>query len=198
MRPSYFIYQHKYWQTYKIMGRFDTDELSESGTRNGSVTPVWCGGLLVRARFCRANMMTVADARQFAASRRARWSGIVAPLWHIWLPAAPLRQLASSYDHACKSSPALHLMHAWWIPDRVLGKWAFFMIFRLEAVPEQYVRRYFLQVKKHTFKRIPGSRTRLPTQVAVHQRVLDSSCRFLSTNWINIFLKRMVLFIHLK
>ena len=40
----------------------------------------------------------------------------------------------------------------------------FSMIFRLEAVPEQYVRRYFLQVKKHTFKRIPGSRTRLPTQ----------------------------------
>jgi hypothetical protein len=31
------------------------------------------------------------------------------------------------------------------------------MIFRLEAVPEQTVRRYFLQVKKLTFKRAPGS-----------------------------------------
>jgi hypothetical protein len=69
-----------------------------------------------------ANMMTVADARRFVASREARRSGIAAPLCHIWLPAAPLRQLASSYEHACKSSPALHLMHAWWIPDRVLGK----------------------------------------------------------------------------
>ena len=147
------------------MGCFDTSELSESGNRNGWVTPVWGGRLTVWIRFCRANMMTVADRRQFVASRGARRSGIAAPLWHIWLPAAPLRQLASSYEHACKSSPALHLMHAWWIPDRVLGKWAFFMIFRLEAVPEQYVHRYFLQVKKHTFKRIPGSRTRLPTQV---------------------------------
>ena len=141
------------------MGCFDTGKLSESGTRNGSVTPVWVGALLVHFRFCRSNIMTVADTRWFAASIRARWSGIVAPLWHIWLPAAPLRQLASSYDHACKSSPALHLMHAWWIPDRVLGKWAFFMIFRLETIPKQYVRRYFLQVKKHTFKRIPGSHT---------------------------------------
>jgi hypothetical protein len=47
--------------------------------------------------------MTVADARQFAASRGARRSGIAAPLWHIWLPAAPLRQVASSYTHACNS-----------------------------------------------------------------------------------------------
>ena len=165
MWHSYFIYQHKYQQTYTIMGCFDTGTLSESGIRNGSVTPVWVGALLVYIRFCRANMLTVAEARRFVASRGARRCGIAAPLWHIWLPAAPLRQLASSYEHACKSSPALHLMHAWWIPDRVLGKWAFFMIFRLEAVPEQYVRRYFLQVKKHTFKRIPGSRTRLPTQI---------------------------------
>ena len=166
MWHSYFIYQHKYQQTYTIMGCFDTGTLSESGIRNGSVTPVWVGALLVYKRFCRANMLTVADARRFVASRGARRCGIAAPLWHIWLPAAPLRQLASSYDHACKSSPALHLMHAWWIPDRVLGKWAFFMIFRLETIPKQYVRRYFLQVKKHTFKRIPGSHTRLPTQAA--------------------------------
>ena len=48
--------------------------------------------------------MTVAEARQFVASRRARWSGIAAPLWHIWLPAAPLRQLASSYGgHSLRS-----------------------------------------------------------------------------------------------
>ena len=134
--PSYFIYQRKYQQTYKIMGCFDTGKLSESGIRNGSVTPVWVEGLLVWIRFCRANMMTVADARRFAASRGTRWPGIAALLWHIWLPAAPLRQLASSYEHACKSSPALHLMHAWWIPDRVLGKSALFMIFRLEASPE--------------------------------------------------------------
>ena len=66
--------------------------------------------------------MTVADARRFVASRGARRSGIAAPLWHIWLPAAPL------------------------IPDRVLGKSALFMIFRLEAVLESIVRRYFLQV----------------------------------------------------
>ena len=144
-------------QTYKIMGCFDTGKLSDSGIRNGSVTPVWVGGLTVRARLCRANMMTVADAKRFVASRRARRSGIAAPLWHIWLPTAPLRQLASSYDHACKSRPALHLMHAWWNPDRVLGKSALFMIFRLAAVPEQTVRRYFLQVKKLTFKRAPGS-----------------------------------------
>jgi hypothetical protein len=57
--------------------------------------------------------MTVADARRFVASRGARRSGITAPLWHILLPVAPLIQLASSYEHACKSSPALHLMHAW-------------------------------------------------------------------------------------
>jgi hypothetical protein len=31
-------------------------------------------------------MMTVADARRFAASRGAKWSGVAAPLWHIWLP----------------------------------------------------------------------------------------------------------------
>jgi hypothetical protein len=37
------------------------------------------------------------------------------------------------------------------------------MIFRLEAVPEQTVRRYFLQVKKLTFKRAPGSRYAFPT-----------------------------------
>ena len=157
MWPSYFIYQHKYQQTYKIMGCFDTGKLSESGIRNGSVTPVWVGALLVYNRFCRANMMTVADAKRFVASRRARRSGIAAPLCHIWLPAAPLRQLASSYDHACKSSPALHLMHAWWIPDRVLGKSALFMIFRLEAVPESIVRRYFLQVPALLNLRFPGS-----------------------------------------
>jgi hypothetical protein len=40
MRPSYFIYQHKYQQKYKIMGYFDMDKLSDSGTKNGSVTPV--------------------------------------------------------------------------------------------------------------------------------------------------------------
>ena len=116
------------------MGCFDTGELSESGNRNGWVTPVWGGRLTVWIRFCRANMMTVVDRRRFVASRGARRSGIVAPLWHIWLPAAPLRQLASSYEHACKSSPALHGMHAWWNPDQVLGKYVFFMIF----CPRQY------------------------------------------------------------
>jgi hypothetical protein len=39
MWPSYFIYQHKYQQTYQIMGCFDTGKLSDSGTekrlRNG-------------------------------------------------------------------------------------------------------------------------------------------------------------------
>ena len=120
--PSYFIYQRKYQHTYKILGCFDTGKLSKSGIRNGSVTPVWEERLLVHLRFCRANMMTVAKARRFVASRGARRSGIAAPLWHIWLPAPPLRQLASSYEHACKSSPAMHLMHAWWIPDQVLGK----------------------------------------------------------------------------
>jgi hypothetical protein len=38
------------------------------------------------------------------------------------------------------------------------------MIFLFEAVPEQIVRRYFLQVKKLTFKRAPGSQYALPTQ----------------------------------
>ena len=98
------------------MGCFDTTKLSEGGTRNGSITLVWVGALLVQVLFCRENLMTVADARRFVASRGARRSGIAAPLWHIWLPAAPLRQLASSYEHACKSSSALHLirlMHAW-------------------------------------------------------------------------------------
>ena len=60
------------------------------------------------------------DARRFVASRGATRSGIAAPLWHIWLPAAPLRQLASSYctsmhattqvesrdaSHACMVNP---------------------------------------------------------------------------------------------
>jgi hypothetical protein len=162
-----FIYQRKYQQTYKIMRCFDTGKLSESGIRNGSVTPVWVEALMVWIRFCKANIMTVADTRRFVASTGARWSGIAASLWHIWLPAAPLRQLASSYEHACKSSPAMHLMHAWWTPDQVLGKSALCMIFRLEAVPEQTVRRYFLHVKKLTFKRAPGSRYALPTQGAV-------------------------------
>jgi hypothetical protein len=135
MWPSHFIYKHKYQQTYKIMGCFVTGKLSEGGTRNGSVTPVWVGALMVQVLFCRANLMTVADTRQFVASKGARRSGIAAPLWHIWLPAAPLRQLASSYEHACKSSPTLHLMHAWWIPDWVLGKSALLMTFRLEASP---------------------------------------------------------------
>jgi hypothetical protein len=40
MWPSYFIYQRKYQQTYKIIGCFETGKLSESGFRNGSVTPV--------------------------------------------------------------------------------------------------------------------------------------------------------------
>ena len=124
-------------QTYKIMGCFDTGKLSDSGTKNGSVTPVWVGALLVQVRLCRANMMTVADAKQFVASRRARWSGIAAPLCHIWLPAAPLRQLASSYDHACKSSPVLHLMHAWWNPNRVLGKSYFSWFFCLRQYQNQ-------------------------------------------------------------
>ena len=136
MCPSYFIYEHRYHQTYKIMRCFHTGKLWESGTRNGWVTPVWEERLLVWVRFCRANMMTVAEWRQFVASRRARRSGIATPLWHIWLPAAPLRQLASSYEHACKSSPALHLMHAWWIPDRVLGKSYFSWFSPSEAVPE--------------------------------------------------------------
>ena len=116
------------------MGCFDTGKLSDSGTKNGSVTPVWVGALLVWVRFCRANMLTVADAKWFVASRRARRSGIAAPLCHIWLPAAPLRQLASSYDHACKSSPALHRMHAWWNPDRVLGKSYFFHDFSVWGI----------------------------------------------------------------
>jgi hypothetical protein len=103
--PSYFIYKHKYQQTYQIMWYFDTSKLSESGNRNGSVTPVWVEALLVQVVFCRANVMTVADARRFVASREAKRSGIAASLWHIWLPAAPLRQLASSYERACKSSP---------------------------------------------------------------------------------------------
>ena len=148
---------NKHQQTYKIMGCFDTGKLSDSGTKNGSVTAVWGGRLTVYKRFCRANIMTVADAKRFVASRRAKRSGIAAPLCHIWLPAAPLRQLASSYDHACKSSPALHRMHAWWNPDQVLGKSALFMIFRLEAVPESIVRRYFLQVLVSWIYWFPGS-----------------------------------------
>ena len=36
------------------------------------------------------------------------------------------------------------------------------MIFRLEAVTEQTVCRYFLQVKKLTFKRTPGSHDAFP------------------------------------
>ena len=112
MCPSYFIYEHKYQQVYKIMGCFHMGKSSESGTRNGSVTPVWGGGLLVYKLFCRENMMTVAEARRFVASRGARQSGIVAPLCYIWLSVAPLRQLANSYTHACKSIPALHAMHA--------------------------------------------------------------------------------------
>jgi hypothetical protein len=131
MWPSYFIYhQHEYQQTYKIMGCFDTGKLPESGTRNGSVTPVWSGRILVHIGFCRANIMTVANARRFVASRGARRSSIAEPLWHIWLPAAPLRQLASSHQHACKSSPVLHLIRAWWNPDRVLGKSYFSLFFR--------------------------------------------------------------------
>jgi hypothetical protein len=101
---------------------YDTGKLSESETRNGPVTPVWGGALLLWIRFHKANMMTVADARRLVASRLTRWSGIAAPLWHIWLPAARLRHLAIPYEHACKSSPALHLIHARWIPGRVLGK----------------------------------------------------------------------------
>jgi hypothetical protein len=42
------------------------------------------------------------------------------------------------------------------------------MIFLFEALPEQGVRRYFLQVKKLTFKRAPGSQYALPTQSQVH------------------------------
>jgi len=40
----------------------------------------------------------------------------------------------------------------------VLGKSALFMIFRLEAVPESIVRRYFLQVPALLNLRFPGSR----------------------------------------
>jgi hypothetical protein len=170
--PSYFIYQRKYQQTYKIMRCFDTGQLSESGIRNGSVTPVCEERLVVYIRFCRANMMTITDAGRFVASRGARRSGIAAPLWHIWLPSAPLRQLASSYEHACKSSPAMHLMHAWWIPNRVLGGSVLFMIFHLEAVPEQGVRRYFLQVEKLTFKCTPGSHDAFPTDKDPHTAVM--------------------------
>ena len=65
--------------------------------------------------------------------------------------------------HAFESAPAAEACRA--NPDRVLGKWALFMIFRLEALPEQTVRQYFLQVKKLTFKRTPGSRYAFPTQV---------------------------------
>ena len=167
---------NKHQQTYKIMGCFDTGKLSESVIRNGSVTPVWVGALLVYLRLCRANMMTVADAKRFVASRRARRSGIAAPLCHIWLPAAPLRQLASSYDHACKSSPALHRMHAWWNPDRVLGKSALFMIFRLEAVPESTVRRYFLQVLVSWIYRFPGSR--MPVGSTEHDQGSPTALNF--------------------
>ena len=161
---------NKHQQTYKILGCFDTGKLSDSGTKNGSVTPVWGDRLTVRVRLCRANMMTVADAKRFVASRRARWSGIAAPLCHIWLPAAPLRQLASSYDHACKSSPALHRMHAWWNPDRVLGKSALFMIFRLEAVPESIVRRYFLQVPALLNSLVSGFTVRVANTELVARR----------------------------
>ena len=136
MCPSYFIYEHRYHQTHKIMGCFHTGKLSESGTRNGSVTPLWGRRLLMWVQFCRANITIVADRRRSVASRGTRRPGIVAPLWHILLPAAPSRQLASSYTHACKSIPAIHLMHAWWIPNRVLRKCVFFMIFLSEAAPE--------------------------------------------------------------
>ena len=60
MWPSYFIYQHKYQQTYTIMRCIDTGKLSEIGIRNGSVMPVWCPWLLVPVFFCRANMMNIA------------------------------------------------------------------------------------------------------------------------------------------
>ena len=139
------------------MGCFDTGKLSDSGTKNGSVTPVWVGALLVWVRLCRANMMTVADAKRFVASRRARRSGIAAPLCHIWLPAAPLRQLASSYDHACKSSPALHRMHAWWNPDRVLGKSYFLWFFVLRQYQNQLYAGTFYRYR-HCW--IYGSRVR--------------------------------------
>ena len=79
-------------------------------------------------------MVNVAAARWFVASKEAMRYGIAAPLWHIRLPAALLRQLASSHTHACKLIPALHAMHAWYIPDRVLGKYVFFTIFS----PRQY------------------------------------------------------------
>ena len=155
---------NKHQQTYKIMGCFDTDTLSDSGTKNGSVTPVWGGGLTVWVRLCRANMMTVADAKRFVASRRARRSGIAAPLCHIWLPAAPLRQLASSYDHACKSSPVLHLMHAWWIPNRVLGKSYFSWFFCLKQYQNQMYAGTFYRYRHCWIHRFPGSQYALPTQ----------------------------------
>ena len=48
------------------------------------------------------------------------------------------------------------------------------MIFLFEAVPESIVRRYFLQVKKLTFKRAPGSRYAFPTQPVLRQHVPKS------------------------
>jgi hypothetical protein len=107
--------------------------------------------------FWTENLPNIAAARSVAASRGARRSGITAPRCHISLPAAPLKQLAGPY-RACMRFESHAASHACRVdPDRVLGKGALFMIFRLEVVPEQTVRRYFLQVKKLTFKRAPRS-----------------------------------------
>ena len=61
---------------------------------DSSVTPLWCGGLLVHILFCIANIVIVTDARSFAASRGAsghasrRHLGYLAAsklLWDSWL-----------------------------------------------------------------------------------------------------------------
>ena len=91
---------------------------------------VWGRRLLVRVRFWTENMPNIATARSVAAGRQARRSGITAPLCHIWPPAAPLNHRAGPYG-ACMHSSVCVTSEACRVnPDRVLGKWALFMIFR--------------------------------------------------------------------
>ena len=81
-------------------------------------------------RFWTGNMPNIAAARSVAAGRQARRSGITAPLCHIWLLAAPLNHRAGPY-RACMHSSVCVTSEACRVnPDRVLGKWALFMIFR--------------------------------------------------------------------
>jgi hypothetical protein len=113
-------------------------------------------------------MPNIAAARSVAASRGARRSSITAPRCHIWLPAVSLNHRAGPY-RACMRFESRAASHACRVnPDRVLGKGALFMIFRLAVVPEQIVRQYFLHVKKLTFKCTLGSQYALPTQSCVN------------------------------